>query len=70
MRGMRVFANHVDHGAADTIAPAAFFLLESTLFEVEASDAGTTAEAQARRLDWRIQAVGGQTILTVAVAVA
>ena len=49
--------------------PPPFFSLENTRFEVETSDSGTTAEGQARRLDWRrSQSVGGETILTVAVA--
>jgi hypothetical protein len=42
---------------------------KNTRFEVETSDSGTTAEGQARRLDWSIQSVGGETILTVAVTV-
>jgi hypothetical protein len=46
-----------------------FFSLENTPFEVETSDSGTTAEGQARRLDWRIRSVGGETILTVAATV-
>src|SRR5579872_269814 len=46
-----------------------FFSRENTRFEVETSDSGTTAEGRARCLDWRIQSVGGETILTVAVTV-
>ena len=46
-----------------------FSSLENTRFEVETSDSGEMAEGQARRLDWRIQSVGGETILTVAVTV-